>query len=68
MAGTDTNPYKSLQECGDGNLEHVLTAHIILSSVWGQASTRMQLKYPTDLAAKWRVGSEAAHCTLECTT
>ena len=53
VEGMHANPCKSLQECGDGNLEHVLTAHIILSSVWVQASTRMQPKYPTDLAEKW---------------
>ena len=37
VAGMHTNPCKSLQECGDGKLEHVLTDHIIVSSVGGQA-------------------------------
>ena len=37
LAGMHTNPCKSLQEYGDRNLEHILTAHIIVSSVGGQA-------------------------------
>ena len=62
------NPCKALQECGDGNLEHVLTAHIIVSSVGGKASTRMQPTDPTDFAAKWEIGLEAARRALQCTT
>ena len=65
VAGVYLNPCKSLQECGNGN---VLTAHIIVSSVGGQASTRMQPTEPTDLGAKWGVGLETARRTLECTT
>ena len=42
MAGMHSNTYKSLQKYGDGNLENVLTAHIIVFSVGGQSSTRMQ--------------------------
>ena len=63
-----TNPCKSLQECRDGNLDNVLTAHIIVSSVGGKASTWMQLTYPTDIEAKWGIILESARCTLECTT
>ena len=37
VAGMHTNTCKSIQEYGEGNLEHVLTAHIIVSSVGGQA-------------------------------
>ena len=66
VAGMYLNPSKSLQHCGNGNLENVLTAHIIVSSVGGQASTRMQPTEPTYLAAKWRIELEAACCTLEC--
>ena len=62
------NSWKSLQECGNGNLDNVLTSHIIVSSVGGQASTRMQPKEPTDIAAKWGIGLDAARRTLECTT
>ena len=65
MAGLHLNPCKSLQECGDGNLQHVLAANIIVSSVGGQASTRMQPTDPTDLAAKWGIGLEAARHTLQ---
>ena len=68
VAGMHTNPCKSLQEYEDGNLENVLTAHIIVSSVGGQASTRMQPTDPTDIAANWGIGLEAARCTLECKT
>ena len=68
VAGMYINPCKSLQDCGDGNLEHVLTAHIIVSSAGGQASTRMQPTDPTELAEKWGVGLEATRSTLECTT
>ena len=32
-----SNTCKSLQEYGDGNLENILTVHIIVSSVGGQA-------------------------------
>ena len=68
VAGMHLNPCKSLQECGNGNLENFLTAHIIVSSVGGQASTWMQPTEPTYLAEKWGIGLEAARCTLECTT
>ena len=68
VAGMHLNPCKSLQECGNGNLENVLIAHIIVSSVVVQASTYMETTEPTDPAAKWGIGLEAAHCTLECTT
>ena len=68
MAGIHSNPSKSLQECGDGNLKNVLTAHIIVSNVGGQALTWMQPTEPTDLAAMWGIGLEAACLTLECTT
>ena len=68
MVGMHTNSCKYLQECGDRNLEHVLTAHIIGSSVGGQASTRMQPTEPTDIAEKWGIGLEGAHRILECTT
>ena len=64
MAGMHTNPCKSLQECGDGNLEIFLTSHIIVSSVGGQDSTQMKPTDPTDIAAKWGIGLEAARCTL----
>ena len=33
VAGLHSNPCKSLQECGDGNLQHVLAAHIIASEL-----------------------------------
>ena len=49
VAGMHTNPCNSLQECRDGNLENVLTAPIIVSSVGGQASTRMRTTYPNDI-------------------
>ena len=62
------NPFNSLRECREGNLENVLTAHIIVSSVGGQASNRVQPTEPTNLAAKWRIGLEAACRALECTT
>ena len=68
MVGTHTNTCNYLQECGKENLDNVLTAHIIVSSVGGQASNRMQPTDPTDTSAKWGIGLEAAHCTLECTT
>ena len=68
MAGMHTNPCKSLQECGDENLEHGLTAHIIVFIVGGQASTRMQPTENTDLESKWGIGLEAASSTLECKT
>ena len=68
MAGMHSNPCKYLQECGNGSLDNVLTAHIIVSSVGGQASTRMQPTEPTDLSARWGIGLEAARLTLECTT
>ena len=68
MSGMHTNTCKSLQECGDGNLENVLTAHIIVSSVGRKDSTRMQPTEPTDLASKWGIVLEAARFTLECTT
>ena len=68
VAGIHLNPYKSLQECGNGNLENVLTAHIIVSSVEGQASNRMQPIETNDLEAEWGIVLEAAHNTLECTT
>ena len=38
VAGLHLNLCKSLQEFGDGNLQHVLAANIIVSSVGGQAS------------------------------
>ena len=63
-----SNPCYSLQEYGNGNLENVLTAHIIVLSVGGQASTWMQPTEPTDIEAKWGIGLESAHSTLECTT
>ena len=56
VEGIHTNTFESLQECRDGNLENVLADHIILSSAGGQALTRMQPTYPTDLAAKWGIG------------
>ena len=68
MADMHLNPCKSLQECGNGNLENVLTAHIISSSIGGQALTRMQPTEPNYFAEKWGVGLEAARRTLECTT
>ena len=68
VAGMYSNPCKSLQECGDGNLENFLTAQIIDSSVGGQASTQMKPTEPTDLAAKWGIRLEAARSTMECTT
>ena len=49
-------------------MENVLTAHIIVSSVVGKDSTRMQPTDPTDIAAKWCIGLEAACRTLKCTT
>ena len=52
----------------DGNFENILTAHIIVSSFGGQASTRMQPTDPTDIAVKWGIGLELARRTLECTT
>ena len=49
-------------------MENVLTANIIVSSVGGQASTRMQPTEPTDIAAKWGIGLEPVRPTLDCTT
>ena len=49
-------------------MENILTAHIIVSSVGVQASTRMQTTEPTDLAEKWGIVLEAARGTFECTT
>ena len=66
MAGMHLNPFKYLQECGDGNLDNFLTARIIVSSVGGQASTWMKLAEPIDFAAKWGIGLEVARCTLKC--
>ena len=37
LAGMHYNPCKSLQECRNGNLENILTAHIIMSSFGWQA-------------------------------
>ena len=68
VAGMHSNPCKSLQEWGNGNLENVLTARIIVSSFGVQASNRMQPTEPTDLAAEWGIGLEAARHTLECKT
>ena len=68
LAGRHMNPCESLQKCGDENLEHFLTAHIIVSSVGGHASTQMQPIDPTDLTAKWGIRLEAACRRLECTT
>ena len=68
MAGMHLNTCKSLQECRNGNLEKFLTAHIIVSSVGGKASTRMQPIEPTDIAVKRGIGLEAASHKLECTT
>ena len=62
------NPCKYLQEFVDRNLENLLTAHIIVSSVGGKASTRIQPTDPTDIAEKWGIGLESACRTLECTT
>ena len=50
VSGMHTNTSKYIQEYGDRKLEHVLTARIILSSVGGQASTRIQPTDPTDLS------------------
>ena len=66
MVGMHSNPCKSLQECRDGNWDNVLTPHIIVSSVGGQASTWMKLAEPIDFAAKWGIGLEVARCTLKC--
>ena len=52
MAEIHLNPCKSLQESRNGNLDNVLTAPIIVSSVGVQDSTRMQPTEPNDLAAK----------------
>ena len=49
-------------------MENVLTTHIIVPSVRGKASKRMQPTYPTDLEAKWGIELEAARHTLECIT
>ena len=68
MAQIHTNPCKSLYECGDENLDNVLTAHIIASSVGGKSPTRMQPTDLTDPAENWGVGLESARLTLECTT
>ena len=68
MSGMHYNPCRSLQECGNRNLENVSTTHIIVFSIEGQASTRMQFTEPTYIVAKWGVGLEAAIFTLECTT
>ena len=63
-----SNHCKCLKECGNGNLENVLTDHIIVSSVGGQYSPLMQPTEPTNLSEKWGIGLAAAHCTLEFTT
>ena len=55
MAGMHINLCKSLQECGEINLEHVLTAHSIVSSVGGQASTWIKPTDPTNIEAVWGV-------------
>ena len=68
MAGMHSNPCKSLQESKNRNLKNVLTAHIIVSSVGGQAPTRMQPTQPTAIAAKWGIGLEMARRTLEFIT
>ena len=68
MAGMHKHTCKSLQEYRDENLEHFLTADIIVSSVGGQALTQIQPTYPTDIADKWEIVLEVASCTLECTT
>ena len=68
VAGMHTNPCKSPQEYRDGNLENVLTAHIIVSIVGGQVSTWIQTTNPTDIAAKWGIGLKAARRTLKCKT
>ena len=52
MVGVNSNPCKSLQDYQDGNLDNVLTDQIIVSSVGGKASTRMQPTEPTDITAK----------------
>ena len=49
-------------------MENVLTANIIVYSVRGQASNRMQPTYLTDIVAKWGIELEAARCKLEGTT
>ena len=49
-------------------MENVLTAHIIVSSVRGKASTRVQPTELTDLAVKWGIGLEELRRTLECKT
>ena len=58
VAGMHMNPFASLQECGDGNLENFLTAHIVVFNVGEQDSTRMQPTYPTDHSEKWGIGLE----------
>ena len=68
MAGMHSNPCKYLQERRNGNLEKVLTAHVIYSSVRGQASTRMQLTEPTDISENWGIGLEEVRHTLEYKT
>ena len=68
VAEMHSNTCKSLQELCNGNLENVLTAHIIFFSVGVQASTQMKPTEPTDLAEKWGVVLEASRRTLECTT
>ena len=49
-------------------MKNVLTDHIIVSSVGGEASTRIQPTEPTYLAANWGIGLEVARPILECTT
>ena len=48
-----SNTCKSLQEC-----ENVLTDRIIVSSIGGKASTRMQPTETTDIAVNWGVVTE----------
>ena len=56
VAGMHENPCKYLQKCGEGNLENVLTDHIIVFSVGGQASNQMKPIDPTDIVAKRGIG------------
>ena len=68
MAVMHSNPCKSLQKLGDGTLDNVLTDRIIVFSVRGKASTRIQPTEPSDLAINFGIVLEAARHTLECTT